>query len=177
MATYTFTRTREQMRDMIGRKLGIKESGQELDSEDAAIVLEAMDLRLKELHRLGVLWWQVSGASTSITLTGGTVQYLVVVTNTGVVQANGTTVTDAMPTGIASMTWTCAQSAGAVAAWTEAMHTSKPMHCSTARDTQRQAINKVFTVQALDAIHHSKLDTPVQRVAQVVGAQPHQRLA
>ena len=73
MPTYTFSRTREQMRDMIGRKLGIKEAGQELDSEDASIVLEAMDLRLKELHRLGVLWWQVSGASTSITLTGGTV--------------------------------------------------------------------------------------------------------
>lgn len=72
MATYTFSRTREQMRDMIARKLGIKEAGQELDAEDAEIVYEAMNLRLKEMHRLGLLWWQIGGAETSVTLTGGT---------------------------------------------------------------------------------------------------------
>lgn len=72
MATYTFSRTREQMRDMIARKLGIKEAGQDLDAEDAEIVYEAMNLRLKEMHRLGLLWWQIGGAQTSVTLTGGT---------------------------------------------------------------------------------------------------------
>lgn len=73
MPTYTFSRSREQMRDMIARKLGIKEAGQDLGSEDAEIVYEAMNLRLKELHRLGVLWWNVSSAATSIALTGGQV--------------------------------------------------------------------------------------------------------
>lgn len=72
MPTYTFTRTREQMRDMIARKLGIKEAGQSLPAEDAAIVDEAMNLRLKELHRLDLLWWQISGAQTSVAVTGGT---------------------------------------------------------------------------------------------------------
>lgn len=71
--SYTFSRTREQMRDMIARKLGVKEAGQELDAEDASIIFEAMDLRLKELHALGVLWWNVAGASTSIALTSGQV--------------------------------------------------------------------------------------------------------
>lgn len=72
MPTYAFTRTREQMRDMIARKLGIKEAGQTMGGEDAAIIYEAMDLRLKELHSLGILWWQVSAASTSVSLVSGT---------------------------------------------------------------------------------------------------------
>lgn len=49
MAT-SFTRTREQLRDLIGRKIGVKESGQTMDAEDAAIIHEAIDLRLKEMH-------------------------------------------------------------------------------------------------------------------------------
>lgn len=71
MPTYTFTRTREQMRDMILRRLGVLEAGQTADNGDSEVVYEAMNLRLKELHRLGVLWWQVSGATTDVTLTGG----------------------------------------------------------------------------------------------------------
>ena len=72
MPTYTFSRTREQVRDMIARKIGIKEAGQDLNGEDSEIVFEAMNLRLKELHRLGLLWWQIGGAETSVTITGGT---------------------------------------------------------------------------------------------------------
>lgn len=71
MPTYTFTRTREQLRDMIGRKLGVKEAGQTLPAEESEIILEAIDLRLKELHAAGVLWFNVSGGSTSVTLTAG----------------------------------------------------------------------------------------------------------
>jgi len=69
--SFSFTRTLEQLRDMVARKIGIKESGQTLGAEDAAILNEAIDLRLKELHRLGVLWFNVAGASTAITLTAG----------------------------------------------------------------------------------------------------------
>jgi hypothetical protein len=71
MAT-SFTRTREQMRDMVLRRLGVSEEGQTPSAEDAGIVNDAMDLRLKELHELGVLWWQVSGATADVALTGGT---------------------------------------------------------------------------------------------------------
>ena len=72
MATsYTFTRTREQLRDAVARKLGIKESGQPLPAEDAVIVDEAIDFRLKELHTLGVLWWNVAPVATDVTMTAG----------------------------------------------------------------------------------------------------------
>ena len=46
----------------------------------------------------------------------GTLHYTVVVTNAGVVSANGTTVSDPLPTGIASATWTCAGAGGATCA-------------------------------------------------------------
>lgn len=71
MPTYSFTRTREQMRDMIARKLSVKEEGQSLSAEEATIIYEGMDLRLKELHVLGLLWWQVSGAATDVALSAG----------------------------------------------------------------------------------------------------------
>lgn len=70
MAT-AWTRTREQLRSMIGRKLGILGTGQTLSAEDAYVVDEGMDARLKELHSLGLLWWQVAGAATTVTLTAG----------------------------------------------------------------------------------------------------------
>ncbi len=70
MPTYAWTRTREQMRDMILRKLGVLGAGQTAQADDAAIVYEAMDARLKELHSLGVLWWQVAASST-LSMTAG----------------------------------------------------------------------------------------------------------
>lgn len=71
MPTYTFTRTLAQMRDMIARKLGVKAEGQNLSAEEANIVDEGLNLRLKELHRLDLLWWQIAGAQTSVSITGG----------------------------------------------------------------------------------------------------------
>ncbi len=71
MPTYTYSRTLEQLRDMIARKLGVKESGQSLPAEEAAIIDEAINLRLKELHALGVLWWQVGTTETSVSLSAG----------------------------------------------------------------------------------------------------------
>lgn len=71
MATYTWTRTREQLRDMILRKLGVIGAGDTATAEDAAITYEAIDARLKELHKLGILWFNVSGAQTSVSLAAG----------------------------------------------------------------------------------------------------------
>lgn len=58
---------------MILRKLGVYEPGQTPDNDDVVVVYEGMDLRLKELHQLGVLWYQVAGAATNVALVGGTV--------------------------------------------------------------------------------------------------------
>lgn len=70
MPTYAFTRTREQLRDMVLGKLGFA-VGETPDAADSAKVYEGIDLRLKELHKLGVLWWQVSGVVTDVMLTSG----------------------------------------------------------------------------------------------------------
>jgi len=52
-------------------------------------------------------------ADTQSIAPGGTIHYTVTVTNSGVVAADGTTVSDPIPTGIVSQTWTCAASGGA----------------------------------------------------------------
>lgn len=71
MPTYTWSRKREQLAAMVLRKLGAVGIGVTPASEDTAIVYDAMDARLKELHTLGNLWWNVAPAQTSITLTAG----------------------------------------------------------------------------------------------------------
>lgn len=72
MPTYAFTRTMEQMRDMIGRKVGAKSDGQDLDAESSAIIQEAMHLRMRELQALGIQWHQVTPAQASVSLVAGT---------------------------------------------------------------------------------------------------------
>lgn len=72
MPTYTFTRTREQLRDMVLRKLGAYEIGNPPEPEEALMVYEGIDLRLKELHKKQILWWQVSPAATTVLLTAST---------------------------------------------------------------------------------------------------------
>lgn len=69
--SYSFTRTREQLRNKVLSKLRVLDPGESPSPEDSATVIEAMDLRLKEMHQLGILAWQVSGAATEIALTGG----------------------------------------------------------------------------------------------------------
>ncbi|MBP7484199.1 MAG: hypothetical protein KA781_02725 [Aquabacterium sp.] len=71
MPTYTFTRNREQFATKVALKLGVVATGETVGGNDLAVICEAIDLRLKELHVLGVLWWNVSGATTDVTLTGG----------------------------------------------------------------------------------------------------------
>jgi hypothetical protein len=69
--SYTFTRTIPQMVEIVLRKLGALGIGETVSPEDKAVVREAIDLRLKELHGLGVLWYNVAGATTDLVLTGG----------------------------------------------------------------------------------------------------------
>jgi hypothetical protein len=71
MPTYSFSRTREQVRDMVLRKLGVLAAGESPSAEDSTIVYEAMDLRLKEMHANGTLWYRVSGAESDIALSVG----------------------------------------------------------------------------------------------------------
>ncbi len=52
-------------------------------------------------------------ADTSVLAPGSTVHYTVTISNTGSVAADGTTVSDAMPVGIASQSWACSATGGA----------------------------------------------------------------
>lgn len=72
MPTYSFTRTLPQMRALILRKLRYLDPGETPSGSDAAIVDEAIDLRLKELHALGTLWFNVAGAASDLSLIAGT---------------------------------------------------------------------------------------------------------
>lgn len=67
--SYSFTLTRDDLCERIMRKLGVLAAGETAEAEDAEVVHEAIDLRLKEFHRLGTLWYQVSGGSTDVALT------------------------------------------------------------------------------------------------------------
>jgi uncharacterized repeat protein (TIGR01451 family) len=55
-------------------------------------------------------------ANKNLLTPGGGVSYTVTVTNTGAVDASGTTVSDPLPAGLASASWTCTASAGATCA-------------------------------------------------------------
>jgi hypothetical protein len=69
----TFTRTREQLRSMVLRKLGVMGSSTSVVSADADIVYEAIDLRLKELHQKGILWRKVDKVPASFAISAGVV--------------------------------------------------------------------------------------------------------
>lgn len=66
--TTSFTRTREEMRDLVLRKLRRLATGELASNENAAIVYEAIDLRLKEMHRLGIFWRNVTTRPLSFTI-------------------------------------------------------------------------------------------------------------
>lgn len=72
MPSYTFTRTLAQMRKLVLRRLRYLDPDESPTATEEAIVDEAIDLRLKELHALGTLWFNVSGATTDLALTSGT---------------------------------------------------------------------------------------------------------
>lgn len=67
----TFTRTREQLRSMVLRKLGVLGSSTSVVSADADVVYEAIDLRLKEMHRKGIFWRKVDKVPATFSVTAG----------------------------------------------------------------------------------------------------------
>jgi hypothetical protein len=67
----SFTRTRTQIGAAVLRKLGIVAAGATPLSADTDVVYEAMDLRLKEMHRLGIYWRKVDPLPISFTLSAG----------------------------------------------------------------------------------------------------------
>jgi hypothetical protein len=67
--TITFTRTRNQMADLVLGKLGAKANGVSADSADMEIIYEALDLRLKEIHKFGIFWRKVDETPLSFSLT------------------------------------------------------------------------------------------------------------
>lgn len=71
MPTYTFSLTREQMARKILQKLGAQDPIETVQAHDLAVVSDAIDLRLKELHALGILWFNVSGAQTDVAMSAG----------------------------------------------------------------------------------------------------------
>ncbi len=73
MPTYAFSLTREEMARKVLGKLGVLDPHETTSAQDLEVVSDAIDMRLKELHAIGVLWWQVGAASTSVALTGGSV--------------------------------------------------------------------------------------------------------
>lgn len=64
----TFTRTREQLRSMVLRKLGVIGTSTSVVSADADVVYEAIDLRLKELPGRGVIWRGVNPRTADFTI-------------------------------------------------------------------------------------------------------------
>ncbi len=69
--TFSFTRTRDQLATLVLGKLGVIASGvaASTQSADADLVYEAIDLRLKESHKLGIVWRNVAKTPLSFSLT------------------------------------------------------------------------------------------------------------
>ena len=58
---------------MVLRKLGVVGAATSVVSADADIVYEAIDLRLKEMHRIGIFWRKVDSIPTNFSVTAGIV--------------------------------------------------------------------------------------------------------
>lgn len=67
----SFNRTREQLRSMVLRKLAVLGASTSVVSADADIVYEAIDVRLKELHKDGIVWRKVDPVPATFSLTAG----------------------------------------------------------------------------------------------------------
>jgi hypothetical protein len=69
--SYSFTRTREQLMTMILNKV-ILLGSETATADDATLVYESIDLRLKEMHRLGIFWRNVNKQPLSFTIQAST---------------------------------------------------------------------------------------------------------
>jgi len=67
--SFSYTRTREQLATLVMRKLAIVGASQTVASADSEMVYEAADLRLKEMHRLGIVWRYVPEVPLSFAVT------------------------------------------------------------------------------------------------------------
>src|SRR3990167_1290389 len=65
--TTTFTRTRTQIAQRVGGKV-IKVGAVTLASADFDTIYEALDLRLKEIHKLGIFWRKVTSVPVTFSL-------------------------------------------------------------------------------------------------------------
>lgn len=63
-----FTRTRQEIANLALGKLGVKAGGVSAVSADMEIIYEALDLRLKEMHALGIFWRKVTNRPLSFTI-------------------------------------------------------------------------------------------------------------
>lgn len=68
--TVSFTRTREQLAAMVLRKLRVLAAGATPTANQYTVLYEAIDLRLKEMHRLGVFWRKVTNVPVTFSLSG-----------------------------------------------------------------------------------------------------------
>jgi len=72
--SFSFTRTREQIRNMVLGKLTVLDPGETPSAADSTRVYEAMDLRLKEMpHMLGIMWRKVNPVPLSFNVSAGVV--------------------------------------------------------------------------------------------------------
>lgn len=67
-----FSRTREQLAALVLGKLGVLASGGSASANDLAVVYEAIDLRLKEMHHLGTFWRKVAPTASTFNITANT---------------------------------------------------------------------------------------------------------
>lgn len=78
MPTYAWNPAQHLLRDKVLRKLGVIGESETASPAQASVVQDAMNSRMKELHTLGVLWWDVAAAQTALTLTASTATATVV---------------------------------------------------------------------------------------------------
>jgi len=71
--TISFNKTRNQVAAMVLSELGVLGSGQSADSADEVLVYDAIDLRLKELHKDGIIYRKVGTVPTEFSLGAGLV--------------------------------------------------------------------------------------------------------
>lgn len=68
--TISFTRTREQLSRMVLKKLQVMGAADSDNSTDMTDIYEAIDIRLKEIHTLGIFWRKVAPLGVSASTDG-----------------------------------------------------------------------------------------------------------
>jgi hypothetical protein len=71
--TTSFTRTRNQIVNRVLQKVGAIGAGVSANTADNELVAEAVDLRLKEIHKLGIFWRKVTTTPTTFSLSSSVV--------------------------------------------------------------------------------------------------------